>query len=134
MPEADKCKNCSPDKFCPRGPYQNICIKHEDIKSIVSFAQMPQRIVLIYNEPYVDAKGDNIEHIKIQHQMTWNFPSYTKTSKFIVNLIAINKGLNFELSGPVIKDEKKENQFQTERSNTKRDGHETDRGTPDDGD
>lgn len=36
--EKDKCNKCSKDKFCPRGPYQDVCIKFADIKSVINFA------------------------------------------------------------------------------------------------
>jgi hypothetical protein len=51
--------------------------------------------VVLYNEPFVDKKGKLWPHVKIQRQMTWNFPSFTKTSKVFVNLIAIKKGNRF---------------------------------------
>ena len=96
IPEKDKCATCSPDKFCPRGPFQDICVKLSDIKSIVNFAQIPQRLAIIYDEPYVDPKGNAWPNIKIRHLQTWNFPSFTKTSKFYVNIVSIMNGLKFE--------------------------------------
>ena len=95
--EHEKCPTCSKDKFCPRGPYQDVCVKFGDIKSVVNFAQLPQRIVIIYQEPYIDSSGRVLDHIKIVRQMTCNFPSFTKTSKVYSNLTAIMKGLKFEI-------------------------------------
>lgn len=57
---------------------------------------MPQRLVLIYEEPYIDSKNTVIDCIKIRRQVTCNFPSFTKTSKVYGNLTAIIKGLKFE--------------------------------------
>lgn len=108
--EKDKCKTCSKDKFCPRGPYQDACFHFADILSVVNFAQMPQRLVVFFLEPYVDSSGCVVSHIKIKRQMTWNLPSFTKTSKFLGNMTSIMAGLKFEKGATEEEDEESDSE------------------------
>lgn len=41
IPDVIKCLKCPPNKFCPRGPLQEFCIRFSDIERVINFPQMP---------------------------------------------------------------------------------------------
>ena len=60
IPKKYKCVKCAPWMLCPRGPSMSSCpgqkdtndkldIKYSEIKSIINFPQMPQKLVIIYS-------------------------------------------------------------------------------------
>lgn len=66
---ATKCNTCQDFKFCPTGPVPVYNVKKEDIKCVVQFPQLPQKLVLLYEDQGLD------------YQMTLNIPAYTTTAK-----------------------------------------------------
>jgi len=86
-PAAD-CKRCPPQNFCPRGPSQERCIQYQDIKTIISHPQIPQKITILFHERV--ATGDQL------YQLTVNIPTYTKSSRIYSNLVDIMRGIESE--------------------------------------
>lgn len=43
------CHKCEEWEFCPRGPYQELCIRFTQIEKIITFPLVPQKFVIIYN-------------------------------------------------------------------------------------
>ena len=90
VPDNIKCKNCPPSLFCPVGPQQEQCVRYQDIIKVISFPQMPQKLVIILNANLNSAKGDhNLKKVTIQ--LTLLIPTYTKCSSILTTLTNILK-------------------------------------------
>ena len=48
IPMGIRCPNCPEHSFCPKGPDLEFGIKYTDLKQIVNFPQIPQKLALIY--------------------------------------------------------------------------------------
>jgi hypothetical protein len=48
--ENDKCPNCPPSFFCPRGPLVKVRIPYDDVYTFVVFPNMPQKIVILFRQ------------------------------------------------------------------------------------
>lgn len=70
------CKQCAEQEFCPYGPDPKYPIDYKNIKTIIQFPQMPQKIGVIYT-----SHNDEIEY-----QMTLNIPTFTRSAKIYKTL------------------------------------------------
>jgi len=102
----EKCPKCPPQAFCPRGPKCLNSIRYEDVKSVINFPQLPQKLVIIYRsrskshaeeakQPQQighaddeDAAGSEYANLS---QLTLNIPLFTKSAKIYLTLKSILK-------------------------------------------
>lgn len=95
---APDCTRCPPQNFCPRGPSQERCIQYQDIKTIISHPQIPQKITILFHEraAIYDARNMFSDGKDRLYQLTVNIPTYTKSSRIYSNLVDIMRGIESE--------------------------------------
>ena len=99
----EKCLKCPPQAFCPRGPKYEIGIRYSDVKSVINFPQLPQKLVIIYKsklhaeeakQPQQIGHGDDDDaanEYQNHEQLTLNIPLFTKSAKIYLSLKDILK-------------------------------------------
>lgn len=87
IPDDLRCHNCTASLFCPYGPEQERCIRFQDIRKLISFPQMPQKLVVIYDAKLRAAGGEPLG--SVTQQLTLLIPTFTRCSSILRTLTEI---------------------------------------------